>query len=90
MQTLEKNSAISLSIGDKQENIVPELKSFARNQGFDLSEKMDEGDLTDMQKVEKRDSQQIVENLLEDVLFLAMVRNYSESQSDEMGKDEPP
>ena len=89
MQTLEKKSAISLSIGDKQENTVPELKSFARNQEFDLSEKMDEGDLTDMQKVEKGDSQQIVVSILEDVLDVAIIGNCSESWSDKIGKDEP-
>ena len=74
-----------MPMGDKQEKIVPELKPFARNQGFNLC---DEDDLPYKQKVAKRDSQDIVENLLEDVLSMAMAGKGSEFCSEEMGKDE--
>ena len=89
METMENSSAIVLSMGDEQEKPNPELKPFTRNQGFDLCEKMDEDFLTVKQKVAKRDCQQIVKNLLEDVLVIAMAEKFSESWSEDMGKEEP-
>lgn len=85
MDNVEKKNIIVMPMGDKQEKIVPELKPFARNQGFNLC---DEDDLPYKQKVAKRDSQDIVENLLEDVLSMAMAGKGSEFCSEEMGKDE--
>ena len=94
LNTTEWNSkfmetVIVLSKQEQQEKMVPEFKQFARNQGFDLCEKMDKDDLTDKQKVAKRENQQIVKNMLEDVLNMAMAEKFSDSWSEEMGKEEP-
>ena len=89
METVENDNAIVLSMGDEQEKPNPELKPFTKNQGFDLCEKMEEDVLTVNQKVAKRDCQQIVKNLLEDVLVIAMAEKFSGSWSEEMGKEEP-
>ena len=93
MQTLEKKSAISLSLAEKQESTVPELKSESMLEGvLDVAivgncseswfDKMGKDEPPKRQKL--ADCQATVESILEEVLSkIVMSRGYPSQQDRE-------